>query len=395
MKLHRITGLVAGLLSLGLLTAGPALAAGPANVHVRVEGDTHTLLPRTATTTTTTPAGKPGQGSCSGTSALGALDRATGGDWNGVFGTFGPQWQVTQIKGETHTASSGAQSGTYWAFWLDYRFSDAGLCDTELQEGDDVILFPDCFGDGCTSPTPLRVTGVPATARPGATATVKVVEYSAVFHPYPEPTGTAETPAAGATVTAGGQTVTTGADGTAAISFAGSGPQTVQATKPGHVRTAAEPVCVTTGSDGACGTTVPCITTGHDGLCGSPDTTAPATRLSRSTQDDWYYSRRHAPRTLRGTVAADPSGLKTVRLSLKRRQGSRCASYSASKERFLARACKRNAAWFSVGDRQDWSYLLPAALKPGKYTLRVRSIDNAGNHSPIRRGSSLVVFRVL
>jgi hypothetical protein len=343
--------------------------------------------------TTTTPVGKPGEGTCSGTSALGALDRGTGGDWDGPFGTFGPQYQVETIKGETHTAPSGAPSGTYWTFWLNYRFSDQGLCDTELQEGDDVLLFPDCFGSGCVSPTPLRITGVPATARPGARASVKVVQYSAVSH-YPDPTETQAAPAAGATVRAGAQTVTTGPDGTAALTFAGSGPQSVQATKAGHVRTAAEPVCVTTGSDGACGTTVPCATTGHDGRCGTADTTAPVARL-RKVYDDWYYSRRHAPRTLRGTVSADPSGIKQVEIRFKRRRGSHCASYSAAKERWVSRSCKRNASWFGVGDRQDWSYLLPARLRAGKYTLDVRATDNAGNRSVLRRGRSQVVFRVL
>src|SRR3954452_657449 len=70
MKLRRTTGLVAGLLSLGLLAAGPAVAT----VNVRVEGADQTLVPRTALTTVARAVNKDGQAGhdCTGTSAFGA-----------------------------------------------------------------------------------------------------------------------------------------------------------------------------------------------------------------------------------------------------------------------------------------------------------------------------------
>ena len=67
------TGALSALIATALLAA-PAQAA---NVTVRVEGTTQTLVPRAPTTATTTPAGKDGK-NCSGTSALGAPAR-TGG----------------------------------------------------------------------------------------------------------------------------------------------------------------------------------------------------------------------------------------------------------------------------------------------------------------------------
>jgi hypothetical protein len=388
MKLRRSTGLVAGLLALGLLTAGPAAAQGPAAVTVRVEGATQTLVPRTALTTQTRDVNKDGTPghTCTGTSAFGALDQAAGGAI-GVHWTTSLGYQLDAVKGEA-LDSSGA-SGQYWAFWINDEYAPKGLCQMELQDGDRVLLFPDCYGTGCVNPVPLRLSGVPATAKPGETATVKVETLVG--------DGTAN-PAPGAAVTAGSQTVTTGSDGTAAITFSGSGPVGVRATKPNSVRSATESTCVSTGSDGACGTGVPqpvtCATNGADGRCGTADRTAPTVRVHK-LHHRWYYNRRHAPRTLRGSVSPDPSGLRDVQVRLKRVQGKRCASYSAGKERFVARSCRRDAAWFSVGDREEWSYLLPARLRHGKYTLDVRATDNAGNVSPLQRGVTRVVFRVL
>src|ERR1700682_5980936 len=76
------------VLSLSLLAqATPARAAGPAAVTVRVEGLTETKLASTQVTTTTTPVVKDGNPahSCPGTSAAGALQLATAGNWSGTW----------------------------------------------------------------------------------------------------------------------------------------------------------------------------------------------------------------------------------------------------------------------------------------------------------------------
>jgi hypothetical protein len=395
MRLHPRAGLAAGLVTLGLLAAGPAaaVAAGPADVDVRVEGTAGTLVPKTRVRTTTAAVGKPGQPTCTGTSALGALDRATGGDWGGP--NSGAGYEIRTIRGETHWAPYPSDPAPYWTFWINYEVAEAGLCDTELQEGDDVLMFPDCYGSQCggPSPTPLRISGVPGLAAPGGTATVKVEEFT-VSTSWPPVTTPA--PSANATVTAGARTYTTGADGTATVTFAGSGPQTVRAAKADHVRSASEPVCVTTGSDGACGTalavTQQCVTSGHDGRCGSRDAEAPrATILGIS--DGKRFTHRTAPRTLRGTVTPDPTGLRAVKLRLTRQLGAHCWKYSGTQERFQSKRCGTRS-WFKIGDRQDWSYLLPARLGRGRYVLDVAAIDRAGNRDALVRGRSRVVFVV-
>ncbi len=355
-----VPGAVAGLVASALLVT-PAFAA-PANVTVRVEGDAQTLVPRTAVTTTTAPVGKPGQATCSGTSALGALDQATGGDWTGTYDAGFSTYTLATVKGELH---DGATS-TYWAFWLNDSYAALSVCAQELQEGDRVLIVPDCFAPGCVEASPLRITGLPATAAPGAPVTVKVEQLTAPVYPATETTAA---PAAGATVSYRGATATAGADGNAVLTFSGTGPQAVQATKPGHIRSAAETVCVTTGADGACGTTAPAPT--------GPDTTAPTAKLT-GLANGKVFSRKRAPRQLRGTVSADPSGIKSVRLAITRRVGERCWAFDGAAERFARHRCGGSRS-FRIGDRADWSYLLPKRLARGRYTIRVAAIDNAGN----------------
>jgi hypothetical protein len=384
MKIRRSAGLVAGLLSLGLLASGPAVAAGPANVKVRVEGQSQTLVPRAGVSTfagTFTKDGNPSH-SCPGTSAGGALERATAGDWSGpYFNNLG--YSVFTIKGETHDFN-----GSSWSMWVNYKLAQTGACGTEVQEGDDVLLLPQT--DGPNPPGPLQLI-VPQTARPGEVSEVRVRESGVVRENYVDTV--TERPAQGATVAAGGRTATTDAAGVARLTFP-TGPTSVQATKSGYVRSATETVCATTGADGACGTTVPCATSGTDGRCGTADSEAPVVQIAK-IRHGWYFSRRHAPRTLQGTVTADPSGLGSVQVRFKRQQGRACAAFDGKQERFRKRSCKRNAAWFAIGDRQDWSYLLPARLRPGRYTLEVIAIDKLGNRSALVRGASKVVFRVL
>ena len=361
MKIRSRAGLVAGLLAATLLTPATALAA-PATVTVRAEGRSATVLPRTTVTTTTAPVTKDGTHSCSGTSAAGALERATAGDWAGPW-FDGLGYAVDRIRTESSDPSS-----TYWGLWVNYSYSQVGLCDAELHPGDDVLLAIDCFA-GCAARTPLRLTRVPAVARPGSTAVVSVQAY---------PAGGTPQPAAGATVTVGGVKYTTGADGTARVSFSGRGPVTLRATKADHIATATEQTCVTTGSDGACGSVVP----------SPPDRTAPLAAID-GIRDGQRFSRRRAPRELHGIVSADPSGLWAVKIRLTRRLGERCWYFSGTRERFLKRTCGKKYA-FKVADQPTWSYLLPARLPRGRYVLDTYAIDNAFNHGPTRR----VRFRV-
>ena len=343
-----------------MLLASPARAA---NVTVRVEGDGQTLVPRTLVTTTSAPVGKGGQ-NCLGTSALGALDRATAGDWGGTYFDDFSSWFVETIRGETHAST---QQG-YWALYINHAASSLGICGAELQEGDAVLIAPDTAGPV------LRLSGLPATAAPGASVTVRVDAYSPPVYPA---TDTTLSPAAGTTISFGGATTTTAADGTAQLTFTGAGVRTVQATKPGHVRSTTESVCLTDGADGSCGTPLPAgsvLGTGD-----ANDRTAPFASFSRLTFLK-VFGRKRAPRKLTGSVTPDPSGLKEVRLSIMRRVGGRCSAFDGASERFRRGRC---GAWrsFSIGDRAAWSYLLPKRLPRGRYAIRAVAVDNAGNDS--------------
>jgi hypothetical protein len=231
--------------------------------------------------------------------------------------------------------------------------------------------------------------------------TVTVDEYTSDFSG-PSPAAS-KAPSAGATVTGGGQTVTTDGQGHASFTFADRGPVDLVTTKDGRIRDEAT-VCVTDGNDGFCGTTKPgepappaarCDTNGHDGLCGSRDTTAPEAAIS-GVREGQTFARGRGPRTLTGRVTADPAGLLVVKLRLTRDDKGRCSYFSGKSERFRPARCgARNGKWFAIGDRADWSYLLPASLPRGRYVLDVNSIDKSYNRDDARRrGSNRVVFVV-
>jgi hypothetical protein len=51
--------------------------------------------------------------------------------------------------------------------------------------------------------------------------------------------------------------------------------------------------------------------------------------------------------------------------------------------------------WFAVGDRAQWSYLLPARLGRGRWVLDVEVTDRTGRRdTTLQRGRNRVVFFV-
>lgn len=376
----------------------PAAASGaPANVRLRVEGTAQTLVPRTALRTDNRVVNKDGVAGhdCTGTSAAGALEIATGGNWSGSF-FAGLGYTVERILGESHAFPDA----NFFELWINNRSQAVGICGAELQEGDDVLLFvarcdvgppPDFL---CTNPPvlPLGET-VPSTVAPGAPFNVRVVEFATDGTP---------SPVAGATVDGGDAPAVTGADGVAVVTVGAAGARTLVASKPGRARSAAEPVCATTGSDGACGTSVAgvaaaaCETNGADGRCGTRDTTVPVARID-GISDHQHFARGKGPRALRLHVAPDSSGLLTVKLRLTRNDRGSCTYFSGKFERFRrTRGCgASNGFWFGIGDREDTTYLLPGPLPRGHYVLDVNAIDKAYNRDdPRRRGGNRIVFDV-
>jgi hypothetical protein len=366
MKLRSPAGLAAGLVSATLLTA-PAVGA-PVSVDLRIEGPTRTLF-EGPVTTDVRPfqfTGDPATHRCDGTTTggtspqpvptRGAAVVASGvaitGDW---FDALGPSFST--VAGES--VAFDQATNRFLAEYKNAQFASVGSCADPIQNGDRVLF---AYGDG--SEALLALDG-PQRAAPGAAVTVRVTN--------------AATGATVAGASVGGQV--TGADGTAVVGpFATRGDNDLKATKDGAIRSNRLRVCVTDGSDGACGTLPPQLS--------PPDTTAPTGRVL-GIRNGQRFKRRRAPRELRGTATADPSGLWAVKIRLTRRFDGTCWYFSGTRERFLKRTCGKKYA-FKVGEATDWSYLLPARLKRGRYVFDVYAVDKAFN----RGTTSRVVFRV-
>jgi len=354
---RRIIAALVGALAATSLAAPVAHAGAPARVSVRVEAPDRTLVDTTLTTrrAAVTP---DGANACPGTSAGGALWRATNGAWSGTwYASFG-DYTVDAIAGVRAPADFSA----YWAFWLDGKMATTGVCGTELQNGDrvlELLCTPTPDFSSCTNlPLDLRV------IRPHLGAMdVQVVRLDG---------NGGSTPVAGATVTGGTHAVTTGVGGRVRVALR-LGQSTLRATHAGDVPSAR----------------LHCQhgvrPHGRGAKCGSRDRTPPTLKLA-GLADGRTYAAAHAPRTLHG-VARDPEGV-TVSLRLTRRAGGRCSRFDAARGGF--RSCaKAPRAAFPAGDRRRWSFLLPARLAPGGYRLDAIAVDGAGNRRVVH-----VRFRV-
>ncbi len=173
---HRLSVLTIAIV---LLVPGQSASAAPSNVTVRVEGAATTLLERTAVRTTTATVNKDGSAGhdCTGTSAAGALEIATGGNWNGTwFDPFG--YGVERILGETHAFPEP----DFFSLWINNRETSEGICGatSELQEGDEVLFFTarcEFDGNACANAPVLPLgLAVPRLVAPGAPFEAKVVE---------------------------------------------------------------------------------------------------------------------------------------------------------------------------------------------------------------------------
>jgi len=387
-----ILALGAVCLSLSVFCAA-ALGAAPAKVTVRVEGQNETLLPATQVTTTTEPVvndGNPAD-SCPGTSALGALQVATGGRWSGPWDASYMQYEIFSIEGEEHAF----ESGFYWDMWVEHREAQAGACLVEPHEGAELLFFP--CSESASSCGPLGVEA-PATANEYAPVSVTVVKYSA---------SGASSPVGGATVSGAANTETTESNGHATLVFTETGMQTIHVSAPELVRTEAT-ICVHHRNDGTCGTpdepgstssstSTSGASSGAGGVSGysqSAPYTGPYALVAKSSEplEGHTYARRHAPRLLSGSVLAH-SPVSSISLELRREYRGRCWAYSGTKERFVRARCGK-AKPFKVSSDASYSYLLPAPLARGRYVLEILATDAAGDHTTPSLGSSRIVFHV-
>jgi hypothetical protein len=383
------------LLALSLLVtlalAGAPVAHAGAPVTVRVEGINQTLLPPTQVTTdAATSVVKDGskEHSCSGASAAGALELATGGSWNGEwFSGFG--YSAETILGETHAFEPGAAANYFWSYWLDNKASSVGICEGELQAGQSILFFPECFSEtgACPAPpNPLSVSA-PAVAQRGAPVSVTVTSF--------DNASGAASPAVGAAVTGGGAGATTDSAGHATLAIPQTGNIQLQVTAPDSVRTETT-VCVHDGNDGTCGTTSPSGATSSAASGGVAGVvySGPYAIVAHATglADGHVYPRAGGPRLLSGTIATHTS-VASVALRLRRSHRGRCFAYDGAAERFKRARCG-TGSFFVVGSAPRFSYLLPAALAPGRYVLDVQATDAAGNRTTLARGTSRIVFYV-
>jgi hypothetical protein len=388
--------LCAACVSLLALSVSPALAGS--TVTVRIEGQSETLLPATQVTTSAEPVVKNGEAKdfCPGTSALGALQTATGGNWAGKWfggglnseGKFeGLGYAVETIDGESHAFGSGF----FWDLWINHVEAE-GACKEEPANGAEVLFFPCSESSGCEEPLGVEV---PATADVGEAVNVTVNKYNSKGQ---------SSAVAGATITGAAEEAKTGPSGSATVKFSGAGQATLHVSAPELLRTMAR-VCVHNGNDGTCGTTPPTSSststsanaapaTGVAGFAKSAPYTGPYALVARATDliEDHTYGPTNAPRVLSGTVLAH-SAVSSISLQLRRRYKGRCYAYNGTRERFMSARCGQGS-YFKVSTSASYSYLLPAALAPGRYVLDIRATDASGNHTTLARGSSRIVFYV-
>jgi hypothetical protein len=346
-----------------------------------VEGEHSTLLPATTVTL-----GTPDLNNCPANSVAAAINLATGGNWDHKSFT-------ETILGETH---SFANSDT-WAEWVDYKWG-GGICNDLLNEGDEVLMVADLEPPPAfaASVLPLVLGEAPSVVQVGSTFSVKASVVRLPAGEVPPGSGTPE-PAEGVTVSLGSVHATTDPDGVANIVPVGTGAQTLQATKAGDAPSRTFSVCVHNGNDGSCGTQAP----GAPPSTGGPAVsrfvapyTGPFALVAKATSiaNGAVYRRGHAPKLLSGSILAH-TAVTSVSLELRRQYRHRCFAYDGVSERFKGARCGTGHP-FKVSSGGQYSYLLPEALRPGRYVLDVQATDAAGNHTTLARGTSRLVFYV-
>lgn len=210
--------LLAAPLVLGALLA-PA-TADAARVSFRAEGASRTVVRQIAVDTRKRPVSRGGLTACSGASALGVLDVATGGAWDGTYFSSFNDYQITEIARERHPGTP-----SYWSFWVNEKLAPTGLCSYTPKTGDRILLLVD---QGAGSHFPLELKS-PRRAQTGRSFRVRVVQHGS------DPAGKA-TPVRNAVVRGSGLGARTDAQGYARLHRTRPGRVVLRATKAGLTR---------------------------------------------------------------------------------------------------------------------------------------------------------------
>jgi hypothetical protein len=383
------------------LVASATAMAAPISVNLRVEGSTKTLYEGPVSTEAipaspgiSTPSsggahpcdvkdngGNEGFGTEAATPTTALYDAAlaSGLSFNAGWSSSLHDFFISQVGTDIE---GGPPNYEAWGYAVNYTTANVGGCQFQLAPGSEVLWAYNYFNLShllsLSGPTSSSV-GVPISIHVADGRTGEAISGASIG----EYAGGVTTPIAGAT---------TDASGNATIALAHAGAVTLKATRADSVRSAAVSVCVHNGNDGTCGTTVP----------GSLPVTAPVLAVTPSAdvatiggvKDGRVYSRRHAPRVLRGVVTVPVGGtLRDVRISLRRRVGNRCFVFSGARATFVRARCG-TARYFSVGGSESFSYLLPAPLPTGRYAYEIEAIDSSGHATKLVGGVSRVAFRV-
>jgi hypothetical protein len=372
---HRLAGLALAVLA--LLVPASVAAAAPVTVNLRIEGSAGTLFEGPVTTdakaVVNTASGggphpcdvgenlNPNTATSAGNPTTALIDAAAR-----IGVPFDAQWfPSTPVGGDFFVSQVGSdvnQNVAPFASWgvaVNFHALQVGGCQVGLGTGADVLWAYDFFNN----PRLLQLSG-PAAVRVGTPFTVNVSD------------GETGNPVAGASV--GG--ATTDANGHATVTIGQAGVQRLKASAPSSIRSNALVVAAGVAAQGVAGATV--------------DHTAPRARLLSPRSGHVYRFAKFSPRLIHIAVAESGSGVRTVKLRLTRRVGERCFSYSGKRERFIGAKCG-TGFFFTVSDRADFTYLLPARLPRGHYVLDVSAIDRSFNRDSVGdRGRNRSVFDV-
>jgi hypothetical protein len=398
-----LAGLLISLLALAISAA--VAAAAPITVNLRVEGSSTTLFEGAVSTDAipaapgiSTPSsggahpcdvkdngGNEGFGAAAATPTAALYDAALSqglafdASWVGSLNDF----FVLRVGNDVN---GGAPEFPSWGYAVNSTTAGVGGCQFQLASGSEVLWAYNYFNLEHL----LSLAG-PSSVNAGTPFTVHVADGRTGE---PVPGAAIGVLNAGVTTTIP-SSPSTDSSGNATIVLSGNGMATLKATEPKSVRSNGLAVCVHEGNDGSCGTTV-----------AGGSSTSPTTKSSSQAAggvvaqilglvNGRVYSRRFAPRVLRGIVKVGPGGtVRQVRIRLHRRVGHRCFNFSGSRARFVRAAGCASAAFFSVGSAESFSYLLPARLARGRYAFDIQAVDGSGRVTALVRGVSHVVFRV-